>query len=341
MSGPAPVSDEGGPALLDPGGFSRKAVIKTVVLVASTCLVYLLLATRVEPARLLASLKRVDLLWAGVAAAIALAHNVLLVPERWRQVLLAMGERVGYGTALFAWVSGRPVMAVTPLRAGELIRAVYLWRQHGIAWERAVSSLVYDKFQVATAGALLLFLGSAFWPATAVKKVWTHSLLLSLGLAMGLTLFLLWSGRFGGVGARLGKLLPGKASALISKLLSALVEIRPFRRLLLLGLAVVPTLVEVAVMGLCLKAAGVEVGFGTLLGVGTFVLFVCQIPVTVSGLGTRETAIVLILAGYAGNDQLLAAGVLLSLVSSVVPTLVATPLLPVLLKRIVRNKQPA
>lgn len=234
-------------------------------------------------------------------AGIAMLPTVPLRSWRWRVLLRAGGTNLAAVEALNAYAFSIVVGAATPGRVGELVKIGYL-RHKGVATSVAIFSVGLDRlFDVVFlvligAGALaalvdersaLTVVGTmaAAVAATTAALAYSASAPRRQCIARSLTRYLpaKWARR---VESMLGELTPlvrtmPRATVAAATLLTALTWLSTF-------LAVY----------LCAMALGFDLPFLVISGVSAIASLVALLPISVLGIGTRDAALITLLARY-------------------------------------------
>lgn len=240
--------------------------------------------------------------WNLVSLAVLLNIPLIgLKTIRWRQLLFAQGIVYGFRQAFGAYFGSIFIGLLTPGRLGEFVKTAHISQDCRVPTASAFSSVLVDRLFDAYA---LLLVGGAAVLSLTVGNIGVLALTGSaLALTLSLTLFLSNSSfnYLQMIGLRLGRL--GR------KLFAAeswLVEMRHGVRqltwpslLAAIGLTVVAYTIffgqcYVLALALNLPAGFVSVSYAVALG-----SLVTLLPISISGLGTREAAMVAYL-GTAG-----------------------------------------
>jgi uncharacterized membrane protein YbhN (UPF0104 family) len=219
------------------------------------------------------SIERTGFLTLGILGA-ANIGVLMLKTMRWRRILGGWGIGLPYGPALIGYLIGSFFGSVTPLRAGSIVRANTVLRRTSASVSAALASVLVDR---------LLDLLVLLCLATPTVLV-----LLSPSLPNALALI----------------------PTVVSIVLVTVVRIDPNRGVSI-GLRgpsptqIEPALWTIAVYGtffglawFLADAMGIEIGFISLVGVLAGANLISALPITVSGLGTREVALVALLAPF-------------------------------------------
>jgi hypothetical protein len=274
-------------------GLAQWAALGAKLMVTGASFWYV--ARQVDPAAVLAAVPQLDrALAAGAVAAIML--QIPLVGLRWRSVLEALAalpSRVGRLAIIAVTAIGLFFAQVLPSVAGDGIRAWYLVRLGG-DWRHALTSVVIDR---AVGVGLLVLLAFAMLLADADLAAlggWRdEALLVDGGLIVAGVLGLLllpplapllsrWRGSrwVGALALDARRVLLGPRSAVI----------------LALGVAV-HALTITAVWSLACSL-GLDIGLADAAVLFTVMVGVTIVPVSISGWGLRELAVVTLLARH-------------------------------------------
>lgn len=263
-----------------------------------TIIVFYLLFQRIDAAEVILLLGHVSTLTWVIASALTLSFPALSA-IRWRLILRTMGYHVSLSRCLLVVIGIWPLSTVSPFKAGDLLRAVGLRREMKIAVatgsvlsERVLDVLMLAGLAVAgglwygnprisvVAGGVLLIVISGFgaarlhmrWPIDDKFQTKLQDLFLSMRT--------LGQQRF---------------------LLTAIVLITASRWVL----AILQTQV-------LFQSVGANVTLGFTAAALPIAIFVGLFPVTIAGMGTRDTALVVLFSGFATAPQALAVGLLYS-----------------------------
>jgi hypothetical protein len=271
--------------------------LRAPLAIAATVVLFIILFLRIPLRGVWSSFQGADPIL--LAAALLLTGLFpLLSALRWRRMLRLLGYGIPLGTAFRLIMAAWPVGAVTPSKSGDLIKAYYLKGRvpvgltlGSVLAERALDVLVL--LAMSTAGAALFR--------------WDTVLLVSGG---GLAAVTAGVGLLVATGSRwpVPKPLKGKLDDLL----------RAFRVLLAdppsLGLVLFYTaanwFLSILQTYLCFHALHRPVSLALTAGALPLAIFVGLLPFTVSGMGTRDGALVLLYRGHAPAEVTLAVGIL-------------------------------
>ena len=246
---------------------------------------------------------------------------------RWRSTLTAMGYRRPFRVLAFARLGSQPLKLALPVKGGEAFRALYMSRRQAVPLTDAVASILFDMFLVASAQLTFLCVGLLL-----AEGPITRALLPTAGLfCLALFLASRWTQNLAlKVAARIHPKLHQKLEQLAHGFLKFPLTTK--LRLFALSLCVEAT--ELASMVLVCATLGLDIPVLTIITYMPAVMFFTLIPITISGLGTRELAIVFLFVGYATQVELTSAALLFTAVEFILPALVGCLFLPPFLARL-------
>jgi uncharacterized protein (TIRG00374 family) len=297
----------------------KHAGLKTVIHLIGPLLLALLVL-KVGPLKLWGLLQHAEIGWLLLAFILNLPQ-LGLKAWRWHRLVRWQGMRLSYGRALLAYFSSLLVGFLTPGRLGEMAKAITLKVECGVSFATGLSSVVVDRmFDMY----LLLALGSVGilrFSFVGTQISWPSFLVICVVLALPLLFIHEHAAR------RLGLLaarLPGlnrKRAALESKVeqyAAGLSVLRPAR---VLECGVWTTLAYLIFFIQCLCCArGLGLNGIRLMDMSFMMAatnFISFVPISISGLGTREACLVYFMARLPvayGTDQAVAFGLSLFLV---------------------------
>lgn len=226
-----------------------------------------------------------------LAAALAIFLPTLLIKAfRWNMILKDRGIRYPFGRTFVMFWIGLFFGTLTPAKAGDLVKLVYL-KADGKPLEDGLASIILDRLgDLGTVCIVGLIAASTFLPFTAGLKI--GSCIAITGAVVYLLLFTDLASRLG------ARILSG---GLTSRIGVGLNELRfrlaaSARRLwaplTLLSLASWATAFLTAY---CIaRALGLGITYLQVCGVVSISSLVALIPVTISGIGTRDSAIIVL-----------------------------------------------
>lgn len=267
----------------------------TVTVVALTILFVWL-----DPSQLFNAMRRTGLwLWTGIVLATFGSH--FITASKWRLLLQATGLRAGWWEAMRAHGAGLFANAWLPsIVGGDVVRAGMIHgEKRGLG--AVTASLIADRFTDGTGLLAVALLGAAAMPAVLLGPakgiMWGMGLALGLGV-VGTTLGVRYLS-FDSIGGRIGKALR-KLHAAAERLIG--------HGGLVAGAVVISMLVQgffVVLNVLVAKAIGIDLPPAVWFAAWPLAKMAAFLPISLGGMGVRETALVALLTPF-GVDPTLA-----------------------------------
>lgn len=280
-------------------GWSDSASAKRgLVLVIGTLLIFYLLFRRIDLAQVLSLLKQVEWpIWI-LAGTLTLSFPVISA-IRWQAILRTIGHDISLSRATVMIVGIWPLTAVSPAKAGDLLKAYSLRREMdpvivagSVMTERVLDVLVLAAFAL-TGGIYFQDYRIISGAAIVLIAMLAGFALVRLNVALPIG---------PGIQDRLGDLF--HSLAVLSK--------KPRLTILVILFTTANWFASILQTQLLFRAVGADVPLGFTAAAQPVAIFVGLLPVSIGGMGTRETAMVILFAAYASASQALAAGLLYS-----------------------------
>ena len=292
-----------------------KNIIKFVILLITTLLVFYLIFQKIDYVSLKETLLNANL---SYLAAASLA--ILLVPifsaKKWQSVLGAMNYSISWKESFNVIMAAFPVSAITPSKSGDLIRAYYL--RDKIPATQTIGAVITERFIDISILAFFSFIGALILKNELI-------LVISLSIIFLIFLFCLVINRI--------KLLFPKWQQKIESFLQVLkVFIRQPQKILpVLLYALILWSIVILEVKLLFLALGANISLFYIAAVFPLAIFVGLIPITIAGMGTRDSAIIYFFSFLTKSSICLGVGFLYSFFSYWFLALLGLPLMKKLL----------
>lgn len=237
--------------------------------------------------------------WLGVAILLAILSTVLASARLWF-FLYAGGQPCRLRRCWSAVMAALALNAVLPSRGGDMVKAVFLADQRRNAVPLLgiiVLERVVDVFVLASLVVI-----------AALAERWLTAGLLGLAamlVPVAAVVLLRFLHRLPFTPQRLLRLSEGVRSALS----------HPRYSLAGLGVAVLVWVNVNLIMAALLRAVGAELSVWKVMAATPLAILVGILPLSISGIGTRDGVLVLLLGAHAAEERVLAAGLLYTVVS--------------------------
>ena len=230
---------------------------------------------------------------------------------------LRLGHSLTFGESARIWLGCQPLRFTLPMKTGELFKVVYLEGVHHVPPAVGTWALVFDK--LSNVVALMAFGAAGLLWAPLGSRV---SLVIGLLLLPSPLLFAnVLPGR---LREALGAL-PGRLGRFARELVDAMAALPTAVRLKFFAVSLLQVLAEAMSFGVCLRALGVHAPALDVLFRTPLVILLANLPVTLSGIGTREIGMLWLFSAHGSPEQLAATGLVLSFVGPVLLVLTGLP----------------
>ena len=225
---------------------------------------------------------------------------LILKAGKWKLLTTAYGKGISLARCLHAWIVGFVIGIVTPGRIGELTKAYYF--REDMPTGCGLSTIVVDRiidiivlFTLAISGTVILIVSYGF-----IQNEFIIALFALFLVFISVTVFVLTRGDFVKRFARpiFNRFVPGKYKTRMKDAFedfyTGLGRIKKSRRLVLVSVLIsfLTWLVIVFQYKLLAMSLSVQVDYIFLLSVIPVVVLLDTLPISFSGLGTRELALI-------------------------------------------------
>lgn len=296
---------------------ARHRWLRAAVSLAATAGLLAFVVRHVGLARLVDALRAADPGWLGFALALNVGIHVVVPAEKWRRLLARLDHRLTFGEASRIWLGCQPLRFTLPMKTGELFKVVYLQAVHRVPPAVGTWALVFDK--LSNVVALMAFGAAGLLRAPLGSRV---------SLVIGLLLLpspLLFAGALPGVLRERLARVPGRLGRFVRELIDAMAALPTGVRLRFFAVSLVQVVAEAISFGVCLRALGVHAPLLDVLFRTPLVILLANLPVTLSGIGTREIGMLWLFAAHGSPEQLAATGLVLSFVGPVLLVIAGLP----------------
>jgi len=291
---------------------SRGSWLRFALFALITAGIFYFLFRRIDLHKVGQTLRHADPRLLAVAASFTLWMPVLSA-LRWRRMLSALGYDVSFGDCFCMIMAAWPMGTITPSKTGDLIKAYYL--KDRLPVSPVLGSVLAERTMDVLVLLVLALSGCLLFQRWSLAAVAGGALAASLAL-IGLLLYL-----------RIP--VPERFQSKVEPMLRTLRLLT--RSPALLGWVVLFTVLNwfasILQMVFAYLALGARVPVLYAAGALPLAIFVGLLPLTLSGMGTRDSAIIFLFARYASSDISLGVGIIYSLLGYWIPSIIGLPFL--------------
>ncbi|MFB3788652.1 MAG: YbhN family protein [bacterium] len=272
---------------------------RRALLLLITLTVFAFLFSRMDFANASAVLRRADPALVTAAFALSLTFP-LLCALRWRLIVRRLGARLGLWPSFIIIMAAWPLGAITPAKSGDLIKIVFL--KDVLSCSRTTGVILAERVMDVVALCLFGVLGGVMYG-------FPTAVLVAGAILGGVLLFFL------AAASPLVHRVPEKWRTLVLDVLAASREM--YMHAGAFGLILFITLLNWFFTfwqtWIVYRAFQVEVPLLYIIAALPIAIFAGLAPITLAGMGTRDSAMILLFQTYASLETNLAAGILYSI----------------------------
>jgi uncharacterized protein (TIRG00374 family) len=285
-------------------------LMKWLALAVSVAMLWAIYA-RIDRGLLLQRLTSLHIGYFGLALFL-FVPQILVTSLRWR-FMISCVRPMSLWDSVRLVMAGKAMNAIAPSKLGEVSKAYFLKREEGVDIGQAVSVVVLEKALDMGGLCIALLFGVIFAPDN-TPAVWLGALI-AIGFLLGMGLLLTLP--IGVMGARLTNWNPklGKIAKLLdgwSTVLS-MWKRRGGGLPAILGLSVLLWGLHVMQIYLFFPSLGKWMPLAPVLAYVPLSLLVGLLPITIGGMGTRDSALIFLFSSYADPSIMAGVGLLCSL----------------------------
>lgn len=230
--------------------------------------------------------------------------------KRWQTILKSMDYHISFRDSFKIIMAVFPASAVTPAKVGDLIRAHYL--KDKVPITQTMGAVVTERFIDIFILASYSFAGAAF---------------LENGLIMGISLFIIFLTPSSFLIVNKIKLPPGKWQQRIENFLhvSKVFISQPQKLLPVLFFSIIFWSTNIFEAKILFLSLGVNVPLFYIAAAFPLTIFIGLLPITLAGMGTRDSAIIYLFSSFGSASVSLGVGLLYSLFAYWLVALIGLP----------------
>ncbi len=288
-------------------------LLKTIFIVIITIAIFCVLFYKIDFDEVKNIMASVNIKLFILASSISIFVNLFLGTDKWRRILKNLSLSISFKELFFIMVASNPVKFVLPFKFGEISKVLYLSRIKRFKFAKALSSVIFDKFLNLLGTIILLAAGLFLFKINIILKLVVYfiiAMLIIVTFDMKRLRLIIFNWIEG---------LNLKIYEFVKQLFSAIGEIKLNKKINLGGYAIFFQASELLNAYILSKALRIELPIIVILLFIPLIILIGNIPITMSGLGMREVAMLIFLAQYETSAKLLSFSLMLSFVEYVLP----------------------
>lgn len=303
--------------------------IKVFIIFIVPIAIFIILFSKIDILEFLRTLKKVNIIFLITGTLIFLFTNFFISPLQWSRTLSSLTYSLGLKEAIIIKIGNFPIKAILPLKTGDLMRAIYLKRHKGIPFSVGISSLYFNLILNLLVLVIIMSFGYILFNTN-----FFYGILFCLGLLLLLMLTTLLFRFIRDLILYVAR----KVNSRSYNFLESLFNI--YKRFSLKDLAplffysVASWICELFAFSILFKAVGLNIPFCDIVVFVPLTILISNLPITISGLGTREAGIFFFFARFGSPESLLSVGILISFVNFFLPLILSLFFVRYFLKQI-------
>jgi len=290
-----------------------KAILRFVFTWLVTLAIFVVLFSRIAFHDVVSLLQQTDMRFLCASLLCSVLAHLFFSPARFQRVVKMTGCRISFGEAVIIRMGCNPIKGILPFKMGEFAILAYMKEKHRLSYARGLLALL--------TGYMFSFAALVFFCSTGALFYVQHPLQKMIFAAACLLTVLL-------IATSIRQKIFRPVALYIHKILRLPENVRKViesydpqigQEIMIHSLAIEGC--KLLVILFSFRSLSIDLPVDALLLWGTITIIAAYLPMTYWGLGIRESAVIVLFAGYAAPDHLLAAGLLTTFVDGLLPVL--------------------
>jgi len=280
---------------------NKKQLFFSIITTIITVFIFVILFYKISFFEVVDIIKNTNLLMLLIAVSVSLVFTFFVLPLKWKLVLNYIKCYISFKEAFFIHVSAFPISLIMPVKSGDLIKSLYLKRQNKLSFKKATSTLVFDNAMDLFTLLFFIFIAFIFLSVQFPYELYFWFSIMAFFLVCVILI----------------------AKKIPSDFFYSFKVISLKKTLIIFILSLAGYFMSFISAYFVFLAIDVAIPFMKIVFYFPLITLIAILPITISGFGTREAATIFFLSNYASLESLLSAGILLSFIIVVVPSLVS------------------
>jgi len=291
-------------------------IIKHTFVLLLTITILTFLFSKIDFLELVNTFKQVNLILLLFAVFISFFNNIFLNGDMWKRILKYLGCDISLKEAVFIRMASYPLKVLLPVKSGEFFRVLYLKKQKNFSLKKGAASIIFDILLNMCVLLSIIFASIIFLKI----NLFNIPFIIITGLIFSFIIFFCLKATQNFIFSIVKKIHFKFYNAL--KVLFAFQGITSKKQSYFILYAFTIQLIVLANYYILSRALNLNIPFSKAILFFSLIIIISLIPVTISGLGIRESLIILFFSEFASFQSLLSLGILISFVEYILPALV-------------------
>ena len=290
-----------------------KAILRFVFTWLVTLAIFVVLFSRIPFHDVVSLLQQTDMRFLCAGLLCSVLAPLFFSSARFQRVVKMTGCRISFGEAVIIRMGCNPIKGILPFKMGEFAILGYMKERHHLSYARGLLALLSGYMFSFTALIFFCSMGGLFYVQHLLQKM-------LFAAACLLTVLL--------IATSIRQKIFRPVALYIHKILRLPENVRKIiesydpqigQEIMIHSLAIEGC--KLLVILFSFRSLSIDLPVDALLLWGSITIIAAYLPMTYWGLGIRESAVIVLFAGYAAPDHLLAAGLLTTFVDGLLPVL--------------------
>ncbi len=314
-----------------------KIIYRTLITLLITIAIFWIIFSKVNIGQTIEVVTGANILLILLSLVISVCTNIIFSSHVWMQILKQFGYNITYRESIIINASVIPVLTVIPLKLGHFVKSIYLKKYNNIPIKISAASVTLHLI-MGIINIILIILVSSFILVSSVNQ-------LIIVCILFLTFFIVilkrkWIEQF--------ILNVIEKSCHLKKVVSKLSYVSSinmkcggaYKNIFKISVyCFLNKLLIIVNYYIIFLSVGIYIPFIEYVLFMSITIILCQLPLTISGFGARESLILIFFANYASYESLLGAGLLISVIDYIYPAIIGAFFMNKSDKMLVKCKQ--
>ncbi len=258
--------------------------------------------------------------WIILSLIVTVLVNIILIAHKYKLVLKEAGIEVPFKVALFMRLGNIPLNTLLPMRTGKIFSIIYLKKKFKLSIKRGLSSELFNTFIDIAGLFIFIIIGLPMvFMNSSISNYYIYFLIIPILIII--VSFSLKIKLVQNIISFFAKKISNNADESIRELLHLFQQTPILRTIILISYSALIQLGIIFFYWIILKAVGVSAGAADIFIFIPLIVFAAILPITVSGIGVRESLLIVLLTKVASAEALFGTGMLISAIGYIFPAM--------------------
>ncbi|MCF7861334.1 flippase-like domain-containing protein [Candidatus Woesearchaeota archaeon] len=274
-------------------------LLKNILLLAVGIIIFYLIFQMMDTGTLVEIFSDLNLFYAVLLFMMSAFINFVLMADKWRRIVTIVGTKISLLESAYIHIANFPLVTLLPARAGEFFKVYYMKKKFGLGLKEGAGTVIFDKATDLSVMVFFILFGLVFLDIKLPISI--HYIFIAMAVMAPVGFIVL--------------------SKMKYKIFTAFSRMGLSRTVFFLAYSLINWTIGLLSFKVLFLTLNINIPFGAIFTLSPIITLISTLPVTLSGFGTREAAVVFFFSKYATPEQLFASGILMSIMEFVIPSL--------------------